>query len=78
MRDRIMEFLPNRTIENFVNRLPLVIRIINIKWCYICLNVFHPVDRRRREFADCPEVDLPSLNETLNKLVEDLAVAYNL
>ena len=76
MRDRIMEFLPNRSIENFVNRLPLVIRIINIKWCYICLNVFHPADRRRREFADCPEVDLPSLNETLNKLVEDSAIAY--
>ena len=34
--------------NRLLTRLPLVSRIIRLKWCYILLNDFHPVSSKRR------------------------------
>ncbi|MBC8349029.1 MAG: phosphotransferase [Verrucomicrobia bacterium] len=75
MKNRIIELLPKQKIGNFVRRLPLVARMANLKWCYICLNVFHPEDRKRRELAESSEIDLPSLTNSLNRLLHDPNIA---
>ena len=77
MKNRILELLPERKVENFITRLPLVFRMINLKWCYICLNVFHPADRKRRELAEASEIDLSSLTDSLNKLIQTSSIPRN-
>ena len=52
MKNRILELLPKRKIENLVRRLSLVARMANLKWCYICLNVFHPEDRKEENWQN--------------------------
>ena len=75
MKNKIIELLPERKVENFITRLPLVVRMINLKWCYICLNVFHPIDRKRRKFAASSAIDLPSLTDSLNRLINGSNIA---
>jgi hypothetical protein len=42
------EIFSEQTMEQLLTRLPLVSRIIRLKWCYILLNDFHPVSSKRR------------------------------
>ena len=69
MKNKIIELLPETGIKNFHDRLPLVVRMINLKWCYICLNVFHPLDCKRRKLSLTPKVDLITLYKYLDRLI---------
>lgn len=42
------EIFSEQTMEQLLARLPLVSRIVRLKWCYILLNDFHPVSSKRR------------------------------
>ncbi|MBT3635890.1 MAG: phosphotransferase [Opitutae bacterium] len=42
------EILTSQVMKRLLKRLPLVERIIRLKWCYILLNDFHPVSSKRR------------------------------
>ena len=76
MKDQIIDLLPDSGIRSFIERLPLVVRMINLKWCYICLNIFHPVDNQRRKLSKTPAVDLTSLHHSLNRLVNDSPITH--
>ena len=49
-------------MEQLLRRLPLVNRIIRLKWCYILLNDFHPTAIKRRSLAGRT---LKTFNQTL-------------
>ena len=42
------EIFSSSVMERLLSRLPLVNRIIRLKWCYILLNDFHPASSKRR------------------------------
>jgi len=57
-------------MEKLRARLPLVSRVIRLKWCYISLNDYHPVSRERRKLSG---KKLNSVEETLNLMNEFIA-----
>ena len=42
------EIFSSSVMERLLSRLPLINRIIRLKWCYILLNDFHPASSKRR------------------------------
>ena len=64
------EFFSEQTMEKLQARLPLVSRVIRLKWCYISLNDYHPVSRERRKLSG---KKLNSVEETLNLMNEFIA-----
>ena len=42
------EIFSEQTMKKLLERLPLVSRVIRLKWCYVLLNDFHPISRERR------------------------------
>ena len=63
------EIFSSSVMERLLSRLPLVNRIIRLKWCYIHLNDFHPTSSKRRVLSG---KTLSTVEQTLvqmNKLV---------
>ncbi len=44
----LSEIFSTNVMDCLLKRLPLINRIIRLKWCYILLNDFHPTSSRRR------------------------------
>jgi len=70
MKNAIIEILPEEKIKYFIERLPLVVSITNLKWCYIILNSFHPTGRKRRTLSKASRVDHQTLLNSLKALME--------
>lgn len=57
------EIFSEQTMKKLLERLPLVSRVIRLKWCYVLLNDFHPISRERRILSG---KELNSVEHTLN------------
>ena len=77
------EIFSSSVMEQLLRRLPLVNRIIRLKWCYILLNDFHPTSSKRRALSG---KTLNSVEQTLmfmngfvntNPLLNELALSIS-
>ena len=59
------EIFSSSVMKRLLSRLPLVNRIIRLKWCYIFLNDFHPTAIKRRVLSG---KKLNSVEQTLSLL----------
>ena len=69
MRQFIANLLPIQHQQAFFERVPVINKIIRLKWCYIILNSVHPKEKQRRDFALIdPESDQSTIDKVLNLL----------
>ena len=71
------EIFSSNVMDRFLRRLPLVNRIIRLKWCYILLNDFNPASSKRRILSG---KKLNSVQQTLfhmNKFVNTNSLLVN-
>lgn len=61
----LASYMPEQAKNLFYQRLPLVDKIIRLKWCYIILNSWHPVEKKRRNFAGLKSEEI---NITISKI----------
>jgi len=61
MREALAGLIPPKHRDFFYQRVPIIDRIIRLKWCYIILNQIHPKEKKRREFAGINHVSEESI-----------------
>lgn len=64
-KDTLASFIPEQAKNLFYQRLPLIDKIVRLKWCYIILNSWHPVEKKRRNFAGLKSEEI---NITISKI----------
>jgi len=61
MKEALAGLIPPRHKDFFYQRVPIVDRIITLKWCYIILNQIHPTEKKRRKLAGIDHVSEESI-----------------
>ena len=72
MKEALAGLIPPRHKEFFYQRVPIIDRIIRLKWCYIILNQIHPTEKKRREFAGIKHVSEESIFDKISFLDKQL------
>ena len=55
----------------FYKRLPVIEKIIRLKWCYIILNPWHPIDKKRRKFACAKDEEMTITISKIKNLLKN-------
>ena len=72
MREALAGLIPPKHRDFFYQRVPIIDRIIRLKWCYIILNQIHPKEKKRREFAGINHVSEESILDRISFLDKQL------
>ena len=68
--DLLVSYMPDQEKDLFYQRLPIIDKIVRLKWCYIILNSWHPIEQKRRNFAKIKSEEITITISKIKNLIQ--------